>query len=550
MKKIPYFILVALLFCTCEKPEKQEGSIIGIVSNEVEHELQRAKITLLDNSGKMEVTETGSDGQYEFLNLSLNTNYTIIVELSGYYSDTILTKVDKMEVRCDFVLKEIALRVSSTYIDASNNNYADFIIYNDSQREMAYLIEKNVSWLTLSKTSGLIQAKGAEPIHITIDRSQIPSGTQSTKIVVNSSHEYAEIALNIAKDPTLNTLDITDVTTTSAVLHGMISDIGAPAYTERGFCYSSANQEPSITDLYILSEGNGVTGSFSDTIKNLSPNTIYYIRTFAKDGNNITYGNTKQFRTKQKPTIAIADYLAISNGVVVTYNFSSNATILYQYLYTQETLPSSDEAIIVNLKTKEINIADNDWLYYVYDNWDGINIAANRTYFWCAIVEDASGNSSSLLKLPIQTPTNIVVPKAIHTKKSLSEGVLVVDITKTSSCYSYVSICQELDNDTDMNLPDIIFAWTCYKHPEWIQYENLTDYQFQTDIQSNKTYAIYSLGYYSGGENSGQIDKHFFNRTQWDIQPNKSYIVPQNKIQKLPNDFMKRKTIKLVTVMR
>ncbi|MDR2836321.1 MAG: carboxypeptidase-like regulatory domain-containing protein [Bacteroidales bacterium] len=542
MKKIIYIaIATMLIFSSCKKISPEEGSIVGFVSNELEHELQRAKITLTDNNGKKETTETGSDGRYEFQNLTLGQSYTVVAELSGYHSDTITTKVDKVGVRGDFVLKEIALRVSSTYIDASTNNYTDFIIYNDSQREMAYLIEKNVSWLELSKTSGILQAKSAEPIHIIIDKGSMPLGITETKIIVNSSHEFAEITLNLSRNPTLYTLEITGINATSAILHGLISDAGEPAYTERGFCYSSTNQTPSITDMSIVSMGNGVSGQFSDSIKFLSQDTRYYTRTYAKVGNNIVYGNTEQFQTQLKPSITIADYLAISDGIAVIYSFSENATVFYAWIYSQTTLPDTDNKIIEDLKTREVEAVKTDWLYYINDGMDGIDIEAGNAYFWCAIAEDANGNISSLLKQPIQTPSNIFVPQAIHTKKNLSNGTLSVDIIKTTFCYSYVSMWQQLDDIAEMNLPDILFAWICYRNYEWLQYDNLINYEIQTNIQPNKTYVIYSLGYDNTGENGGKIDKHFFNRTQWNIQPSKSNNVFQKNIQKLPISFMQEK---------
>jgi hypothetical protein len=184
--------------CTSEKDTT--GSINGIVSNELEFELQRAKMMLSDNAGRKEVTETGSDGRYEFQNLTLGEIYTIKAELKGYYTDSLVTVISKKETRGDFVLKEIALRLSKTVIDCSINDYADFVIYNDSQRDMVWTADINVSWLSFSKTSGVIKAKSAEPIHVTIDRSKIPENSSGTEVIINSSHEYAELSVKISNN--------------------------------------------------------------------------------------------------------------------------------------------------------------------------------------------------------------------------------------------------------------------------------------------------------------------------------------------------------------
>ena len=73
---------------------------------------------------------------------------------------------------------------------------------------------------------------------------------------------------------------------------------GGGDVTDRGFCYSSANQEPNIFDNIIIS-GSG-TGSFEanfNPIDHFEYSTTYYVRSFATSFEGITYSDIYSFTT-------------------------------------------------------------------------------------------------------------------------------------------------------------------------------------------------------------------------------------------------------------
>jgi len=103
-------------------------------------------------------------------------------------------------------------------------------------------------------------------------------------------------------NPSLTTLDATNITTTSATLGINITNIGNPGYTEKGVCYSTTSQNPNYNDkVRVITTGGNVTGNFTTTISNLTANTTYYVRAYTKQGSIqpaiISYGATKTFRT-------------------------------------------------------------------------------------------------------------------------------------------------------------------------------------------------------------------------------------------------------------
>lgn len=83
-----------------------------------------------------------------------------------------------------------------------------------------------------------------------------------------------------------------DIDNLTAVLHGTITDAGTPAYTERGFVYSTEYEEPTIYDNKIVVSGTG-TGSYEYRMTNFSTDKITYIRAYAKNHKGTVYGETK-----------------------------------------------------------------------------------------------------------------------------------------------------------------------------------------------------------------------------------------------------------------
>lgn len=94
--------------------------------------------------------------------------------------------------------------------------------------------------------------------------------------------------------PVISTDDPTnvDIDNLTAVLHATITDAGTPAYTERGFVYSTEYEEPNIYDTKIVVPGTG-TGSYEYRITNFATDKMTYIRAYAKNHKGIVYGDTK-----------------------------------------------------------------------------------------------------------------------------------------------------------------------------------------------------------------------------------------------------------------
>src|SRR5690606_22818811 len=97
--------------------------------------------------------------------------------------------------------------------------------------------------------------------------------------------------------PVINTAEITNITTISALSGGNTVSNGGASITERGLCLS-LSPHPTINDLkYGTLNVNGL-GDFTSEIKNLKAGTKYYVRAFGINRAGIGYGNERQFSTQ------------------------------------------------------------------------------------------------------------------------------------------------------------------------------------------------------------------------------------------------------------
>lgn len=93
----------------------------------------------------------------------------------------------------------------------------------------------------------------------------------------------------------VSTSGATNVTATSATLNGLITNVGSPAYTEKGFCYATM-PNPTISNIKKVVEGT-TGGNYTADINNLSYNTTYYYRAYAIQNGKPVYGPEVSFST-------------------------------------------------------------------------------------------------------------------------------------------------------------------------------------------------------------------------------------------------------------
>ena len=110
----------------------------------------------------------------------------------------------------------------------------------------------------------------------------------------DSSSSYSEVVPGGCTLPTVTTQAVADITTTTAIGHGTITNTGGENATKRGFCWNTTGS-PTVVDDNITEQGNFSTGAFSGNITGLTPDQHYYVRAFAYNAGGYGYGSVVSF---------------------------------------------------------------------------------------------------------------------------------------------------------------------------------------------------------------------------------------------------------------
>jgi hypothetical protein len=182
--------------------------------------------------------------------------------------------------------------------------------------------------------NGFISAKAAGTTRITVT-------TEDRNFTASCEVKCLQIT-----PPALTTLAATNITATSATLGGNITNVGVPAYTERGICYSRTVSVPEIglSGCYAVTVSGSGTGNFTRTLTSLDENTTYYVRAYVKTDAGVTYGNAINFKTpidsstkaqvRFKKDIIDPDVtrMGLGDGWTIYYHqFGSNPSQYYYY---------------------------------------------------------------------------------------------------------------------------------------------------------------------------------------------------------------------------
>jgi uncharacterized protein (TIGR02145 family) len=133
--------------------------------------------------------------------------------------------------------------------------------------------------------------------------------------------------------PVLSTTSVSEITTSSAVSGGNITDDGGAAILSEGICWNTAT-DPTIDNSKTTETGGSL--SFTGNITQLLPNTTYYVRAYATNSAGTGYGRSASFKTLGDKPMSIN--LNASNITInsVTFNSSVNAndlstTVTFEY---------------------------------------------------------------------------------------------------------------------------------------------------------------------------------------------------------------------------
>ncbi|HEX2967704.1 MAG TPA: fibrobacter succinogenes major paralogous domain-containing protein [Bacteroidales bacterium] len=109
--------------------------------------------------------------------------------------------------------------------------------------------------------------------------------------------------------PTVVTSEVTEVTISTAIAGGNVTNDGGAEVTARGICWSTT-ELPTTSDNY-TSDGTG-TGSFTSNLAGLTEGTTYHVRAYATNSEGTSYGEEVSFSTTPTTTATLTTAAATS----------------------------------------------------------------------------------------------------------------------------------------------------------------------------------------------------------------------------------------------
>ena len=303
---ISLLLISATIWTGC-KEDETTGSIAGIVTDKATGEPIKNAGVELKPSGKN--TVTGSDGQFEFVEIELG-EYTLVATKTGYNDgeSSKITVSAGQTAHCDIQMEKLppALKVTD---DAGNEiseidfgeetdvRMKPFSIFNNGTQTLEWEISWTAEWIEeISKTSGTLNAGATQSLNMKIDRSLLQSGMNTTTVSITSNDGSKQLtikAVNGTIPAVLNTLPATEVTTTSAKFNGKVTEAGYPSYTERGFVYAESSMPTLENTIHRLTASVSDETDYSAIATGLTLGHTYYVRAYAINASGTAYSTNQ-----------------------------------------------------------------------------------------------------------------------------------------------------------------------------------------------------------------------------------------------------------------
>ena len=378
MKKSLYLFMGILLICgiyqACVPDVELPGSIYGVVADKATGEpIKSAGVELSPGGLK---TITGSEGQFEFTELDPG-KYTLLITKTGYLdgvSSTIEVKAGQ-QAKGDVQIEKLppALKVVNDnrqeistldFGSAIDDVARSFSLFNDGTESLEWQITVTADWIkSVSKIEGILSAGATQSLIVTIDRTKLKSGENTSTVHItsnNGSKQLTITATNSTVLATLNTLAATNVKTTTATLNGEILTDGSPKYSERGFVYSESSMPTLGSCIQKITSTLTDSKTYSAIVAGLTKGKTYYVRAYAINAGKEAYSTNEisftpsdalpQVSTQAVTNISRTAGKATFNGTIIDEGEPNYTERGFVYATTHNPMVDSDTKVVASGK--------------------------------------------------------------------------------------------------------------------------------------------------------------------------------------------------------
>jgi hypothetical protein len=281
---------------------------------------------------------------------------------------------------------------------------------------------------------------GAKFLQVELDaaggNNYIDLGTQQMMSVPYALYAVTSGSQYLGALPVVQTLNINNIKYTSAIVSANLINNNGKIILAKGICYSTSPNPTEANSVYVP---NSNLGNYTDTLSNLTPNTLYYVRAFAVSTAGTAYGTELSFTTLplSVPTLITDTLSNISNQSVfatasITDDGGSNITERGFCLSTSSMPTINDIKIQVTTTALSYNSSITSLLtnttYYIRAyaiNSQGVNYGNEQVF--------------TTISLPLSTITTTAATNIEYTNVSVG-GQITSDggtaVTQRGICYS------------------------------------------------------------------------------------------------------------------
>ena len=204
--------------------------------------------------------------------------------------------------------------------------------------------------------------------------------------------------------PVIATSEVQNTTQTTSQCGGIIMNDQGEIIIAKGVCWST-NTKPTINDS-VTNQGAGAN-SFTGTMKNLKPNTTYYVRAYATNKYGTGYGNIMTFTTKNPLLVPLITTSEVRNTTQTTAQCGGIITddkgeiiSVKGICWSTNTKPTINDSVTnegagVNSFTSTMKNLKSNTTYYVCayaTNSDGTGYGNTMTFTTPKDLTDIDGN--------------------------------------------------------------------------------------------------------------------------------------------------------------
>ncbi len=190
-----------------------------------------------------------------------------------------------VNVSVEKLTAHLAADPESLYFGAEKNEKIIVLSNSTAIGNIKYSAKTTDSWITITNGTGTIKENETSDIKVTVSRTDLAVGNYKGKIVISSDVNDVTISVNMEiadkQTPIVENLKYSDITKNSVSLSATITDIGGSKIISHGFCWSTSNPNPSISDNKINLGALNKAQDFSSVISILTIATKYYVRAYA-----------------------------------------------------------------------------------------------------------------------------------------------------------------------------------------------------------------------------------------------------------------------------